>query len=248
MKVTTEAMERRQLSMLIEADAERVEKELRNAARSLAGRLRLPGFRKGKAPYNIVVRMVGKPALYEEFVDKLGQELFAAAIEQENIEPSAIASLDEIVSLDPLVYRLTIPLAPTVTLGDTMALRVDEASAEVDEEAILAALEDMRAEYAGWSAASRPSEYGDSMNINVRAVVLDESGDEAVETDTVVLDETDWEVLPDQEYPMDPPGFDEALLGLNAGDAKEFVLGWPEDSQSLYAGKSAKFTDSVNSI
>ena len=248
MKVTTEALERRQLSMLIEADAERVEKELRIAARSLAGRLRLPGFRKGKAPYNVVLRMVGKAALYEEFVDKLGQELFAAAIEQEDIEPSAMASLDEIVTLEPLVYRLTIPLSPTVTLGDYMSLRVDEAPVEVDEELIVAALEDMRSQHAGWSAATRPSEYGDSMNINVRAVVLDESGDEPVETDQVVLDETDWEVLPDQEYPMDPPGFDEALLGLGAGESKEFVLGWPEDSQSLYKGKSAKFTVTVNSI
>ena len=126
MKVTTEALERRQLALTIEADAERVEKELRTAARSLAGRLRLPGFRKGKAPYNVVLRMVGKTALYEEFVEKLGKELYVAALDQEGIRPAAQASFDEVVSLEPLVYRLTVPLEPTVTLGDFMSLRVSE--------------------------------------------------------------------------------------------------------------------------
>ncbi len=248
MKVTTEALERRQLSMLIEADAERVEKELRIAARSLAGRLRLPGFRKGKAPYSVVVRMVGKAALYEEFVDKLGQELFAAAIEQENIEPSAIASLDEIVTLEPLVYRLTVPLSPTVTLGDYMSLRVEESADEVDEEAILAKLEDMRRR-ACRLECSHPAQRIWRQHEHQRAGRdLGRERRRSRGDRQVVLDETDWEVLPDQEYPMDPPGFDEALLGLSAGDEKEFVLGWPADSQSLYAGKSGKFVVKVNSI
>ena len=68
------------------------------------------------------------------------------------------------------------------------------------------------------------------------------------EEETVVLDETDWDVTPDQENPMDPPGFDEALLGLRPGEEKEFTLSWPEDSQSIHAGKEARFTVKVHKI
>jgi trigger factor len=47
---------------------------------------------------------------------------------------------------------------------------------------------------------------------------------------------------------MEPAGFDEALLGLKAGDEKEFVLAWPADGQSMYAGKQARFSVKVNHI
>lgn len=47
---------------------------------------------------------------------------------------------------------------------------------------------------------------------------------------------------------MDPPGFDEALLGLKPGEEKEFDLSWPEDGQSIHAGKTAHFTVKLNTI
>lgn len=47
---------------------------------------------------------------------------------------------------------------------------------------------------------------------------------------------------------MDPPGFDEALVGLETGETKEFSLGWPEDKQSIYAGKTADFVVTVQKI
>ena len=75
----------------------------------------------------------------------------------------------------------------------------------------------------------------------------EKEGEEGGE-ETVVLDETDWDVTPDQENPMDPPGFDEALLGLRPGDEKDFVLSWPADSQSVHAGKEANFHVKVHKI
>ena len=64
----------------------------------------------------------------------------------------------------------------------------------------------------------------------------------------MVLEENEWEVTPDQENPMDPPGFDEQLLGLKAGDSKEFTLSWPEDSQSIYAGRSVNISVTVHNV
>ena len=88
MKITTEPKENRQLGMTIEVDSSRVDQELRKAARKLSRQVRIPGFRAGKAPYNVVVRSVGLEYLYNEFLDELGQEMFRTALEQEEIEPT----------------------------------------------------------------------------------------------------------------------------------------------------------------
>ena len=98
----------------------------------MAGQYRIPGFRKGKAPYHIIVQQFGLANLYNEFVEDLGQELFHEAIEQEGIEPYAQSSLEDI-QLDPLTYKLLVPLDPEVTLGDYRSLRLEEIQRRLDE-------------------------------------------------------------------------------------------------------------------
>jgi trigger factor len=242
--VTTEPRDDRQLAVTIEVDKERVERELRKAANKVAGQYRVPGFRKGKAPYHIIVQQFGLANLYQEFVEDLGQELFQEAIVQEKIEPYAQSSLEDI-QLEPLTYRLLVPLDPEVNLGDYRSLRLDEPSAGIDEAQIEARLQQYRDQYASWQNVERPSQYGDMMTIDVRSVIApaEEGGEE-----TVVLDETDWDVTPDQENPMEPPGFDEALIGLTKGETKQFTLSWPAEGQSIYAGKAATFTVTVKDL
>lgn len=242
--VTTEPREDRQLAVTIQVDQERVERELRKAANKVAGQYRVPGFRKGKAPYNIIVQQFGLANLYNEFVEELGQELFQQAIVQEKIEPYAQSSLEDI-QLEPLTYRLLVPLDPEVILGDYRELRVEEPKAELDEALVDSRLEQYREQYASWSEVERPSQYGDMLTIDVKSVIAPdaEGGKE-----TVVLDETDWDVTPDLENPMEPPGFDKNLIGLAPGQTVQFVLGWPAESQSIYAGKEATFTVTVKKV
>jgi trigger factor len=244
LKITTEPMENRQLAVSIEVDQARVDQQLRKAAKKLAKQYRIPGFRKGKVPYEILVRYIGPKALYDEFIDDLGQEVYAEALKEGDFKPYAMASLVD-VSLEPLTYKLVTPLEPTVDLGDYRSLRVEAKPVEIKEEELTERLEAYREQYAGWNEADRPSKYGDEMNIDVVAVIPAEGEDGE---ETVVLDEADWEVIPDEENPMEPPGFDEALLDLSPGEEKEFDLSWPEDSKSIYAGKTAHFAVKVNSI
>lgn len=242
--VTTELRPDRQLAMTIQAAPEDVQRELRKAANKVASQYRIPGFRKGKAPYHIIVQQFGLPNLYGEFVDDMGQKLFMEAIEREGIKPYAQSSLEEI-KLEPLTFQLLVPLEPEVKLGDYRSLRMDKPAPAVDEAAVDARINQLLDEYSSWGAVDRPSQYGDLMTIDVRSVIpASTEGDDEI----VVLDETDWDVTPDQENPMEPPGFDEELLGLQTGVAKEFVLGWPADSQSVYAGKEATFSVNVKKV
>lgn len=236
-KVTTEPKEHRQLGLIIEVDNERFEKEMQKAARKAATQYKIPGFRKGKAPYNIILRHFGVGALAEEFVDELGQEMYKAAIEQEGIEPFGIGSMNNI-EMDPLRYYVTVPLPPEVKLGDYRSLRVEATQVELDESEVQARIDQILERESGYGDVERPSEYGDLMNVDVYAVVLDADSNE---TDTVVLDETDWDITPDAENPMEPAGFDAALLGMVPGDEKTFEIDWPPDSASMYAGQRVRF-------
>ena len=242
LKITTEPRENRQLAVTIEVPQERVESELRKAARKVAGQYRIPGFRPGKAPYNVIVQQFGLANLYSEFVDNLGQEVYKEALKEQEIEPYAIASLEDI-QLEPLTYRLVVPLEPVVELGDYRSLRLEQEKSEVGDEQLDARLEQLREQYASWQEMERPTAYGDMLTIDVRSVIANEDGGE-----TVVLDETDWDVTPDEENPMDPPGFDAALLGMSTGEEKEFELSWPAESQSIHAGKTATFKVKVKGI
>lgn len=236
-KVTREPKENRQLGLIIEVDDARVEKELQKAARKVATQYKIPGFRKGKAPYNMILRQFGVGALMEEFVDELGQEVYKDALALEGIEPFGIGSMNNI-ELNPLRYFVTIPLTPEVKLGEYRSLRVEETPVVVDETEVQARIDQILEREAGYANVERPSQYGDLMNIDVRAVVLDADDNE---TDTIVLDETDWDVTPDEENPMEPAGFDAALLGMVPGDEKTFDIDWPEDSPSMYAGERVRY-------
>lgn len=243
LNIKTEPMEDRQMSLLVEVDQERVDSELRKAARKVARQYRIPGFRQGKAPYTVILQYVGLPTLFNEFIEPLGQEIYQKALEEIDFEPYAQAQLD-IDSLEPLTYKFTVPLEPEIELGDYRSLRVEETPVEVTDEEINAQLEEYLEEYAEYGEVDRPSEYGDLLTIDVKSVIVDDEAEEP----TVVLDETDWDVTPDEENPMEPPGFDEALLGMSPGDEKEFTLEWPADSQSIYAGKQAKFDVKLHKI
>ena len=253
LKISTEPLEDRQLSMKIEVDKARVDTELKKAARKLAKDYRIPGFRRGKAPYHVIVQNLGIATLYNEFMDDLGQEVFKEAMDTSNVEPYALASLEDI-QMDPLTYTVVVPLEPEVDLGDYRSIRIEEEKADIDDEAVEAELQSYQKKFAEWSDVDRPSEYGDRLNIDVRSVIAatdgeNENGEEEDgEEEIVVLDETDWDVTPNEEHPMEPAGFDAELLGMRPGESKEFDLSWPADGQSIYKGKVAHFSVTLNSI
>ncbi len=246
LRISTEPMEDRQMALRVEVDQARVEEELRKAARKVAGQYRIPGFRQGKAPYSVIVQQIGLPALFNEFLEPLGQEVYTKALEETQLEPYAIASLD-VDGLDPLTYKFVVPLEPEIDLGDYRSLRVEEPEVEVDEADVEARLKEYQEQYADWGEVDRPAEYGDMLTLDVRSVLIDEEGNVGDEP-TVVLDETDWDVTLDEENPLEPPGLDEQLLGMRPGEQKQFTLSWPADSQSIYAGRQAQFTVTLHKI
>src|SRR3982074_1547095 len=88
-----------------------------DAYRRLAGRVDVPGFRRGKAPRSMVERMIGRDRIVEEALDKLVPEVVSEAIEQEKLEPFTRPRVESI-EFDPLRLKAIVGLAPKVELGD----------------------------------------------------------------------------------------------------------------------------------
>ncbi len=238
MKVSTEQLDNCQVLLTIEVEPEQVEKHLRRGARQLSRQLNIPGFRKGKAPYEVVVSMVGKQALYETVLEDLVNETYQQALDQAKLEPIAQAELEDI-QFEPFVIRMRVPLAPEVKPGDYRSIRVDQEEIQVSDEEIDKVLEDLRRSRARWVEVDRPAEYGDLLTLDIKGTVEDET----------IIDQQDWEFVPSEDPQSElVPGFDASFIGMKPGETREFMLTYPADADSRWAGKEAHFVATLKKV
>ena len=124
MKLTHELTKDHQVSVVAEFGAEAMNEAKQKAGRKIAKKVKIKGFRPGKAPYSVVLRHVGEGAILEEAFDVLLEDEYPKMIEELAINPYGPGSLDEIESMDPPVFKFHVPLAPEVTLGDYSDIRI----------------------------------------------------------------------------------------------------------------------------
>ncbi len=129
------------------------------------------------------------------------------------------------------------PLRPTVDLGDYSDLRVEAPVVEVGDADVDALLEQARNARAAHEVVERPAELGDLVKVDIVGSV----------GENTIMDNQDWELTLRGESGW-LPGFDEAFVGLKAGDEKEFDITYPEDSLSKYKGQTARFKVNVKEV
>jgi trigger factor len=231
LKVTAERLENCQVELTIEVDEERVEQELRRVARRVSKRRRIPGFRPGRAPYDAVLRLFGKDALYQEVLEDLGQAVFKEALEKEGIEPFAQAELMD-VQFEPMVLKMVVPVAPIVELGDYRQLRLTPPEVTVSDEEVEAALKRIQAQHGQWQPVERPAQLDDQAIVDIESTVEGE----------VVLSNQERALLLKAESPYPVPEFNEQIVGMVIGEDREFDLTYPENlANEKLAGKESHF-------
>ena len=221
MKVSTTQLPPRQVSLAIEVEDERFQRAVEDAYRRLAGRVDVPGFRRGKAPRQMVERYLGRDRVIEDALDRLVPEVVNEAIKQEGVEAFTRPRVESI-DLDPLRVKATVPLAPRVELGDYKSqVRVPTEEPAIDPEQVDSVIERLRESHAQWVPVERAVQIGDRVGIDLHGVVS-ESGRE-------LLDSKDAEYVVDPEGAQPAPGFAEHLVGTSAGEEKSFALTLPDD-------------------
>ncbi len=239
MKVTKEKEENRQAYLTIEMEPDDMEHGMEHAYNHLVQTANIPGFRKGKAPRDIVERTLGKGRMLEEAIDHMIPEAYRKALEEQKIEAYAQPEV-EITKADPLTFNAVVPLVPTVVLGDYKSIRSDLEPAEVKKENVDSVLEELQHQHATWEPVDRPVKYDD-------LAVIDINADDNEDKPLVKKASSQYQVLKDSITPA--PGFADQLIGMNKEETKEFDLKFPDDYPSKQmAGKQAHFKVTLHEI
>lgn len=239
-----------QVKLTSEIESDLVDQFKRRAARQIARSTRIPGFRPGKAPYNMVLSYVGEARIFQEAVDLLVEDVYPKILDAEEIQPWGPGSLDNISSEDPLVLEFTVPLDPEVELSglDQLTKKYDfqpVPDAEVDDYVL-----SMRRNYANIVPLETPAAEGNVVYMTVEALDTKAEPDK----DPVIIKSSPQQTqIPtieesrDTEWPY--RGFARELIGKKEGDTFALEHQYPSDAESdEFAGKTVLFNINVQSV
>src|SRR5512138_228295 len=219
LKIEKTIEENHEAKLVVEVDPDKMETYKRRAARKIAERGKIPGFRPGKAPYEMVVRNYGEQAIIEQAVDNFVDAEYSNILKEADVEPGASGTLEKIDSLEPPKLTFRVPLAPEVELGDYRSIRLPYEWTATDEKAVEAAVEDLRQMYATTENVEREAQEGDYVLVDVKS--------ETPEVNRPGFAAFIRKEERDTEWPYN--GFARELIGMKPGDTKTIKHTFPED-------------------
>jgi len=242
LSVKVEHVEKNMVCLQVEVDKDKVNAAITTAVRSLAHRVKVPGFRRGRVPKNILELTVGKDAILSEALESLVPEAYSRAVEEEDLEPIDSPEV-EVVTIEegtPLVFKATVPVKPEVTLGDYKGLAIDKEKFSVEAEEVEQVLHNLRERQATYEVSNEePIATGDLVMVDFSGTV-DGKPFEGSKADNMPL------VI---GAPGFFPGLSERLVGAKHGDTLEVEIPLPEDFHvSAVAGRKAKFDLTVKDV
>ncbi|MFC0469448.1 trigger factor [Halalkalibacter kiskunsagensis] len=228
--------------LTVDVAAEKVDAALEQAFKKVVKKVNVPGFRKGKVPRGMFEKQFGVESLYQDALDILLPEAYAAAIAETGIDPVDRPEID-IETMEKgstLVFTAKVTVKPEVELGEYKGLEVEEQDTTITDEDVDAELKTLQ---------ERQAEL---------VVVEDgaiENGDTAVFDFEGFVDGEAFEGGQAENYSLEIgsgqfiPGFEEQLVGLKAGEEKDVEVTFPEEyhAENL-AGKPATFKVKVHDI
>jgi trigger factor len=227
LKIETQPRDDHQVTLTVEIEAQRMEGAKHRAARRISERTKIPGFRPGKVPYDVALRYLGEEKIAQEAMDILLDEIYPEALKEAKIDPSGPGSLDKVESIDPPKFVLTVPLMPTIDLGNYRAIRLPYAWKEPGDDKVDEAIEELRRMYSKTETVERPIQAGDFVLIDLKGVKA-----KADEGEAPVIDRPGYPVFiradaKEDEWPF--PGFSSELLGLGNGGNKSISHKYEKD-------------------
>jgi trigger factor len=239
MKVTSEQSGECQVTLNIELEAAEVEKGLDKAYKRLVTKVKVPGFRPGKAPRELLEHQVGQEVLLQEALEDLVPDAYEEALKKESLEAVARPHI-ELLEKSPVTLKATVPTKPIITVGNYREqMRLQPEPAEVSQGEIDRTIKLFANQKATLTPVDRATTFGDVLTIDIIGSLQGEQ----------FLDrkESACEIIKDAPAPL--PGFAEKLVGANKGEIREFTLSFPADHEDQQlAGKDYGFKVTVSEI
>jgi trigger factor len=241
-QVTVEKVESSLVAMEVEISAQDVEQAVKAVYRDLAQRTPIPGFRKGKAPKEILKRHAGVERFRRAVVDRLIPPAYDQVVKDQNLVPLEQASVEN-VEFDegkPLRFKARVLVKPEVTLGAYKGIPVLKPKVTVTDEEIEQQLSALRESHADFnSVEERGIQKGDVVTIELEVYLGGELYKEGRQTLRPF-------VVGDNAL---TPSVDDSLIGMRAGEERRFPVTYPPDfNDAELAGKEAEFLVHVVSV
>ncbi|AHD19292.1 trigger factor [Rhodococcus pyridinivorans SB3094] len=237
MKSTVEQLSPTRVRINVEVPFEELQPDFDRAFKALAGQVRIPGFRPGKAPRKILEARVGRGAVLDQVINEAIQSRYSEAVTANDVKVISQPEID-VTKLEDnveLAFTAEVDVRPEITLPDFSEIAVTVDPVEITDEDIAEQLLSLRQRFGTLTGVERSVQDGDFVSIDLSATV---DGNEVPEAATEGLSH---EVGSGQLI----DGLDEAIIGLSAGESKEFTSTLVAGE---YAGKEAVVTVKVNTV
>lgn len=241
MKVSVEKLPTSEAVLEVELSWDELEKASDKAYRKLVQKVDVQGFRRGKAPRSLLERKLGKEYIYQEGLDELITETYRNALKEHELTPITKPELDAPVFEigQPYHFSLKVPIITPVIPGDYKTLHFEREEADVTSEEVEKELESLRNRQATWNEVERPADYDDRVIADLKLTVEDKNVSD--------LKDNTFELTRERHGMFS--GMDEHIVGMQAGESKEFTTVLPEDyANEKLAGKEGSFVVTVHKV
>jgi len=241
MQTTVQETDKHKVKLTVEIPTDRFGKDLDAAYRRVAQQVKVPGFRKGKAPRRVIDAQVGREAVVAEFLEDAVPTYYREAIRENELAPitDPDIALEQVEEGKPLVFTATVEVRPRLQLeeSDYKGVRVERPPTEVADREVDELLDRLRERFGELDPVSRPAKAGDYVVIDLRATVHGEEVPEASR--------------PDYLYEVGSGEFveklDQELEGKRAGEILKFNATLP-DRMGERAGQEVSFQVLVKEV
>lgn len=218
MRATASPIEGNRVRLSVEMDENEVDQAVRQTARRLSGQLRVPGFRPGKVPRQVLeARLGGSAVLREQAIRDALPDMYAQAVVDTEVDPIAAPDIDIVSGSDhgAVAFDAVVEVRPTVSIPGYAGLVVTLPPIAVTDEDVDRQVDRLREQFGELVQVQRPARDGDHVTIDL---VATRAGAEDVRLDDYLYELGSGSLL---------PGLDEQLRGSVAGDILQFTASTP---------------------
>ncbi len=226
--------------VLVNVDKDLWKKAQQKAFNKVASNITVPGFRKGKAPANMLKGRVNQMEVFNEAINNVLQPVYEDILKNEDIQPVARPAFDVTkLSEEELEIKVTIATRPEINLGKYTGYELGKATVEVTDEEVDSAIEGLRRQYATIAPKEGQAEKGDT-------VVMDFEGSvDGVPFEGGAAENHELELGSGQFI----PGFEDQLIGVTAGIEVDVKVKFPENyGPDEISGKDAVFHCKIHEV
>ena len=236
MRVTREDKSPTNIILKVEADAADLEPIHRHVLSHFKN-VKVPGFRAGKAPSQLVEQSISQQQLLDEFMEHALNELYRRAVDMENLRPIATnnVQLKKFVPYTQLEFEAETEVIGPIKLPNYKTIKVSKKSSEVTAKDVNDVIKSLQQRLAERTEVERPAKDGDELTIDFSGIGEDKKPVPGADGKDYPL------VLGSKAF---IPGFEEHLVGAKPGETKDFDVTFPKD-YGVAALQSKKVTFKV---